>query len=104
MVCTLNIVTLVFSAGHLSLVNFYVPIFVCFKGIEVYYAGTVAEIPPGNAVIRCMILLWTGDYPAQCEVGKFIKNGVQPCRRCDLKGIFKIILHFLLTILLLRNS
>ena len=58
-----------------------------FIGIEVYYAGEFAGIPPGRATIRCLILCWTGDYPAQCEVGKFIFNGVHPCRRDKLKGV-----------------
>lgn len=50
------------------------------------YAAKVAGIPPGPAAIRCIILLWTGDYPAQSEVGKFINGGVRPCRRCKLAG------------------
>ena len=58
-----------------------------FVGIEVYYCGEVAGIPPGKATVRCIILRWTGDYPAQCEVGKFIFNGVCPCRREELEGI-----------------
>lgn len=33
-----------------------------------------------------MLLLWTGDYPAQCEVGKFINCGIFPCRRHHLRG------------------
>ena len=41
---------------------------------------------PGETVVRCLILLWTGDYPAQCEVGKFINNGILPCRRDKLTG------------------
>ncbi len=56
-------------------------------GVEVTYAAEVAGIPPGPATVRCMILLWTGDYPAQSEVGKFICNGVRPCRRCELVGM-----------------
>lgn len=48
--------------------------------------ATVAGIPPGRAVIRCLLLLWTGDYPAQAEIGKFIQSGIKPCRRCSLKG------------------
>lgn len=59
------------------------------KGIAVNYAGEVAGIPPGPATIRCIILLWTGDYPAQSEVGKFICNGIRPCRRCKLVGMFR---------------
>ena len=37
-----------------------------------YYASEFMRIPSGNASIRCMILLWMGDYPAQeslCVVG-----------------------------------
>ena len=33
-----------------------------------------------------MLLCWTGDYPAQCEVGKFINCGILPCRRHHLRG------------------
>ena len=35
--------------------------------------------PPGNIVIRCLLILWTGDYPAQSEVQKFIQGGNRPC-------------------------
>lgn len=55
-------------------------------GIEVNYAAEVAGIPSGPAVIRCIILLWTGDYPAQSEVGKFFNGGVRPCHRCKVAG------------------
>ena len=50
------------------------------------YAAEINGIAPGPATIRCLLLLWTGDYPAQCEVGKFIKGGIQPCCRCVLEG------------------
>ena len=33
-----------------------------------------------------MLLCWTGDYPAQCEVGNFINCGILPCRRHHLRG------------------
>ena len=59
-------------------------------GIKVDYAAEIAGIPPGECLIRCLIKLWTGDYPAQCEVGKTINKGIHPCRRCELTGI---ILH-----------
>lgn len=52
------------------------------KGTEVKYTGDI----DGQNIVRCMLLLWTGDYPAQCEVGKFINCGVFPCRRHHLKG------------------
>ena len=57
-----------------------------FTGIRVNYAAEVAGLPAGPALLRCIILLWTGDYPANSEVGKFICHEVRPCRRCELKG------------------
>ena len=51
--------------------------------------STIEGIAPGKATLRCILLCWTGDYPAQCEVGKFIKNGKHPCRRDKLEGIEK---------------
>ena len=51
------------------------------------YSLEVAGLPPGEIILRCLIILWTGDYPGQCEVGKFMKSGIQPCRRDKLKGI-----------------
>ena len=42
-----------------------------FVGVEVDYKGEVAGIQSGTAIIRCIILCWIGDYPAQCEVGSF---------------------------------
>ena len=43
---------------------------------EVEYVGDFPHLPAGNIVVRVLLLLWTGDYPAQCEVGKFIKGGI----------------------------
>lgn len=43
-------------------------------------------LQPGDFTVRVLILLWTGDYPAQCEVGKFINAGICPCRRDKLNG------------------
>ena len=58
-------------------------------GIEVNYRGEVAGIQPGPAVIRCIILCWVGDHPAQCEVGKFLgSGGVHACRRDKVKGMY----------------
>ena len=54
-------------------------------GIEVHYVAPVAGQPTG--LIRCLLLLWTGDYPAQSEIGKFICHGIHPYRRCELEGI-----------------
>ena len=40
--------------------------------------------PAGQAILRHLILCWTGDHMGQCEVGKFIKCGKKGCRRCDI--------------------
>ena len=58
-------------------------------GLEVNYAGQFLGSPnlePGGILVRCILLLWTGDYLAQSEVGKFIQGGIFPCRRDKLKG------------------
>ncbi len=54
-------------------------------GIPVDYKGRVAGIEPGPTVIRCLLMCWTGDNPAQCEVGKS-SGGVHACRRDKLEG------------------
>eukprot|EP00731_Ephydatia_muelleri_P034450 Em0060g8a len=48
------------------------------NGMEVEYTGSSEGLPPGKIVIRCILLLWTGDYPAQAQVGKFIQGGIGP--------------------------
>lgn len=46
---------------------------------------------PGNITIRLLLLLWTGDHVAQCEVCKSKgAGGKNACRRCKLKGTFKL--------------
>ena len=67
---------------HVLLVNNYI------VGIEVDYRGEVAGMRPGPAIIRCIILCWIGDHPAQCEVGKFLgSGGIHACRRDEVEGI-----------------
>ena len=56
-------------------------------GIEVNQAAEIGGILPGPATLKCLILLWTGDYPAQSEIAKTISHGIRPCRRCELEGI-----------------
>lgn len=59
------------------------------EGIEVDYKETIAGIPPGPMTIRCLLLCWTGDHPAQCEIGKFLGAGGQHvCRRDKLQGAY----------------
>ena len=45
------------------------------KGRKVHYARDVGDCISGEAIVHCMLLLWTGDLPAQCEVGKFFLAG-----------------------------
>ena len=58
-------------------------------GIEVEYAADFPEfdIQKGPAVIRHLILLWTGDHPGQCEVTKVKRTGKKACRHCHVCGI-----------------
>lgn len=63
-----------------------------YPGIKVNYPIDIGGIKAGNAIIRHLLLCWTGDHNGQCEVGKIIKCGQCPCRRCKLKGST---LHFL---------
>jgi len=65
-------------------------------GISVNYAVGIAGIPAGRALIRCLLILWTGDYPAQTEIGKFICGGIHACRRCKVEGKNSI-LHWYIT-------
>jgi len=56
------------------------------KGTKVHYERGFGGCTCGEAIVRCMLLLWTGDLPAPCEVGKFINCGILPCRRHSLRG------------------
>ena len=38
-------------------------------------------------VIRVVLILMTGDHPAQYETGKFLYQGKAGCRRCHITGI-----------------
>ena len=55
--------------------------------MTVNYPIAVDSIDAGEANIRCLLLLWTGDYPAQSEVGKFLCKGTQGCRIDNSKGM-----------------
>lgn len=56
-------------------------------GIHVNYRGKIEGLEPGSIQIRCLLLCWTGDHPAQCEVGKFLSTGgIHACRRDKLEG------------------
>ena len=69
------------------------------------YAGDFPDLPAGEIVVRILLLLWTGDYPAQCEVGKFIKGGKQACRRDKVTGINPnlLVFHLSTSVLVLRD-
>ena len=45
-------------------------------------------------IIRHLLLLWTGDHPAQCEVCKSKSSGGKKgCRRCRLEGDYFWVSH-----------
>lgn len=58
-------------------------------GITVDYCGNFPDlgIERGQAVIRHLILLWTGDHPGQCEIANVKRTGKKACRRCHVCGI-----------------
>lgn len=69
---------------------YHLPCTLLTKGVQVDYAARIAGIEPGPANIRCLLLCWTGDHPAQCEVGKFLgAGGFSACRRDKVQGINK---------------
>ena len=56
--------------------------------MNVDYKGMLESFPAGNITIRLLLLLWTGDHPAQCEVCKSKgAGGKKGCRRCKLIGL-----------------
>ena len=65
----------------------FTQVLILTKGIQVDYAARIADFEPGPANVRCLLLCWTGDHPAQCEVGKFLgAGGVSACRRDKVQG------------------
>ena len=58
-------------------------------GIEVNYCSDFPEfdIQHGPAIIRHIIILWTGDHPGQCEVTKVKRTGKKACCHCHICGI-----------------
>ena len=80
----LMVYIIIINKGHIQIV--YIPI-ITRIGISVNYSATIGGIEVGPAVIRCILLCWTGDHPAQCEVGKFLgTGGAHPCRRDKVEG------------------
>jgi len=56
----------IFSLLHI------LPKLCCFflLGIEVDYKGHMDGFPSGKMIITLLLLLWTEDHPAQCEIFK----------------------------------
>ena len=53
------------------------------------YALPLHGFPSGPTVLRHMLLLWTGDHVAQCEISKGLfggQRGIGGCRFCNLVG------------------
>ena len=55
-------------------------------GIDVEYSLSLPGLPSGPAKLRHLLLLWTGDHVAQCEISKGIFCGQRPCRFCKVEG------------------
>lgn len=49
-------------------------------GIQVNCHAAVCDKPEGPALIRHLILCWSGDHNGLYEVGKFVKMGKCGCR------------------------
>lgn len=62
-------------------------------GIKVNCCSSVCGQPEGPALIRHLILCWSGDHNGQCEVGKFIKMGKNGCRRCHVLSETQILVR-----------
>ena len=70
-------------------------LFILHLGIEVDYRLKVDCFPEGKMTIRHLLLLWTGDHPAQCEVCKSKSSGSKKgCRRCKLQGDYFLSVFF----------
>ena len=54
-------------------------------------SGSVCGKPERPALIRHLILCWSGDHKGLCEVGKFVKMGKCGCRRCLVASENKIL-------------
>ena len=51
--------------------------------------------PPGEVIIRLLLLLCTGDHPAQCEICKSKgARGKKGCRRCHLSGMVNCVIIY----------
>ena len=60
-------------------------------GYLVDYKGALHCFPSGEMVIRLLLLLWTGDHPAQCEICKSKgAGGKKGCRRCKMLGMVSL--------------
>ena len=67
-------------------INRIVMSYVMSSGINVEYAMPLPGFPSGPTVLHHMLLLWTGDHVAQCEVSKGLFCGQRGCRFCHLTG------------------
>jgi hypothetical protein len=45
------------------------------------------DLPSGLVTLQAIVMVWTGDHPAQCEVGAVKSGGYFGCR-CHRDGVF----------------
>lgn len=62
--------------------------YIYIAGYLVGYKWASHCFPSDEVVIRLLLLLWTGDHPAQCEICKSKgAGGKKGCRRCKMFGM-----------------
>ena len=62
--------------------------YIYIAGYLVGYKWASHCFPSDEVVIRLLLLLWTGDHPAQCEICKSKgAGGKKGCRRCKMLGM-----------------
>lgn len=77
------------SCHNYSFVGFIKNLCLHLQGIEVNYKGEIDGFPSGKMTVRLLLILWTGDHPAQCEICKSKgAGGKKGCRRCKKVGMF----------------
>lgn len=58
------------SCHNYSFVGYIKNLCLHLQGIEVNYKGEIDGFPSGKMTVRLLLILWTGDHPAQCEICK----------------------------------
>ena len=76
---------------HNFLIVTYAKLSVVPGGIDVDYALPLQGFPSGLTTVWHLLLLWTGDHVAQCEIPKGLFCGKSGCHFCHLVGKLKTV-------------